>query len=120
MIRSADERHPGCGWRRVRPRADGRSGTPESRSQLEELRSGEWVTEPGRPGAYTTTDFLWDVSSNFFLRVPQRLARHRREVVRLVVCDLALPHDEDDLQPLGSERLQGVSMTVSPGPPPLV
>jgi hypothetical protein len=25
-----------------------RSGPPESRPQLEELRSGEWVTEPGR------------------------------------------------------------------------
>ena len=28
-----------------------RSGTPESRPQLEELRSGEWVTEPGARGA---------------------------------------------------------------------
>src|SRR6266498_5231296 len=45
----------GCGWRRVRPRAAGRSGTPEARPQLEELRTGEWVTEPGRPGAHTTT-----------------------------------------------------------------
>src|SRR6266511_235106 len=55
MIRSGNERRGGCGWRRVRPRAAGRSGTPESRSQLEELRSGEWVAEPGRPGAHTTT-----------------------------------------------------------------
>jgi len=34
---------------RVAPRSDprgGRSGPPESRPQLEELRSGEWVTEP--------------------------------------------------------------------------
>ncbi len=34
------------GWRRARPRADERSGPPESRPQLEELRSGEWVTKP--------------------------------------------------------------------------
>ena len=29
-------------------RAAGRSGPPESRPQLEELLSGEWVTESGR------------------------------------------------------------------------
>ncbi len=28
----------------------GRSGTPESCPQLEELRSGEWVTEPAARG----------------------------------------------------------------------
>jgi hypothetical protein len=76
MIRSANERRGGCGWRPVRRRADARSGTPESRSQLfriarlgrrgpqprdvlrlalQELRSGEWVTERGRPGPHTTT-----------------------------------------------------------------
>jgi hypothetical protein len=34
---------------RVAPHAalrDGRSGLPESRPRLEELRSGKWVTEP--------------------------------------------------------------------------
>jgi len=36
------------GWRHGRWPAAGRSGPPESRPQLEELRSGEWVTEPGR------------------------------------------------------------------------
>ena len=35
--------------------AAGRSGPPESRPQLEELYSGERVTEPGRSGAPTTT-----------------------------------------------------------------
>jgi hypothetical protein len=40
------------GWCRGRPRAAERSGTPESRPQLKELRSGEWVTQlaaRGRP-----------------------------------------------------------------------
>jgi hypothetical protein len=38
------------GWRRGPPRAAERSGPPESRSQLEELHSGEWVTEPAARG----------------------------------------------------------------------
>jgi len=38
------------GWRRGQPRATERSGPPESRPQLEELRSGEWVTEPAARG----------------------------------------------------------------------
>src|SRR3989442_4385333 len=53
-------------------------------------------------------DFLWFMSSEFFLTQPQLLPRHRRQVVLLVVRDVALPHDEDDLQPLraqGAERL---------------
>ncbi len=32
-----------------------RSGTPESRTQLEELRTGEWVTQPGRRAAGPVT-----------------------------------------------------------------
>src|SRR5712692_11405028 len=42
-------------------------------------------------------DFLWFMSSDLFLTLPQLLARHRRQVVLLVVRHLALPHDEDDL-----------------------
>jgi len=38
------------GWRRGQTRAAERSGTPESHSQLKELRSGEWVTEPAARG----------------------------------------------------------------------
>ncbi len=38
------------GWRRAQPRADERSGPPESRPQIEELRSGEWVTKPAVQG----------------------------------------------------------------------
>ncbi len=38
------------GWRCGRSRAAERSGTPESRPQLEELRSGERVTEPAARG----------------------------------------------------------------------
>lgn len=42
-----DARGPG-GWHQGPRRAAGRSGPPESRPQLEELLSGEWVTESGR------------------------------------------------------------------------
>jgi hypothetical protein len=44
------------GWRRGRPRAAERSGTPESRSQLKELRSGEWVTKPAARGGARRQD----------------------------------------------------------------
>ena len=37
------------------PGRPGGSGSYESRPELEELGSGERVTEPGRPGAPTTT-----------------------------------------------------------------
>jgi len=37
------------------PERPGAVGPPESRPQLEELRSGEWVREPGRPGVHATT-----------------------------------------------------------------
>ncbi len=42
-------------------------------------------------------DFLWFMSSDFFLRLPQLLPRHRRQVVLLVIGHLAFPHHEDDL-----------------------
>jgi hypothetical protein len=46
-------------------------------------------------------DFLWFMSSDLFLALlSQLLPRHRRQVVLLVIGDLAFPQDEDDLQPL--------------------
>src|SRR5882724_12121759 len=41
---------PSDGWHQGVPGPPGGSGTPESRPQLEELRSGERVTEPAHPG----------------------------------------------------------------------
>ena len=54
------------------------------------------------------------MSSDFFLTPPQLLARHRRQVVLLVVRDVALPHDEDDLQPFRAQRAERLAMRVSP------
>src|SRR3989442_8387549 len=61
-------------------------------------------------------DFLWFMSSDFFLRLPQLLPRHRREVVLVVIRCLALPHDEDDLQPLCTQRPERLAMRMSPRP----
>jgi hypothetical protein len=44
-------------------------------------------------------DFLWFMSSDLFL-TPQLLPRHRRQVILLVIRNLALPHHKDDFQPL--------------------
>src|SRR5213593_2412526 len=54
------------------------------------------------------------MSSHFFLTLPQLLARHRRQMVLLVIRNLALPHDEDDLQPFGAQRSQRLAVSVSP------
>src|SRR5439155_19607900 len=57
------------------------------------------------------------MSSDLFLTLlPQLLTRHRRQVVLLVIGDLALPHDEDDLQPLGAQRPERLAMRMSPRP----
>ena len=56
------------------------------------------------------------MSSGFLLTLSQLLARHRRQVVLLVVRDLALPHDEDDLQPFRAQRPERLAMSVSPRP----
>jgi hypothetical protein len=53
-------------------------------------------------------------SSDCPLMLPQVLARHRRQVVLLVVGHLALPHDEDDLQPFCPQRSERLAMRVSP------
>jgi hypothetical protein len=37
------------------PPRDGRSGPPAARPQLEELRSGKWVTEPVARGRHAAT-----------------------------------------------------------------
>jgi hypothetical protein len=55
------------------------------------------------------------MSSDFFVTLPQLLARRRRQVISLVVGKLALPHDEDDLQPLGTQRPERLAVRVSPG-----
>src|SRR5438132_2225087 len=59
-------------------------------------------------------DFLWFMSSDFFLRLPQQLPRHRGEVVLIVIRSLAFPHHEDDLQPLCAQRPEGLAMRMSP------
>src|SRR6266571_8251394 len=59
-------------------------------------------------------DFLWFMSSEFFLTQPQLLPRHRRQVVLLVVRDVALPHDEDDLQPFGAQGAERLAIRVTP------
>src|SRR5437899_5065821 len=62
-------------------------------------------------------DFLWLLSSDFFLSpLPQLVPRHRRQVMLLVIRDVAVPHHEDDLQPLGAQRPQGRMMIVTPRP----
>ena len=48
------------------------------------------------------------MSSDFSLTLPQLLARHRRQMVLLVIRDLAFPHNEDDLQPFGAQRPERV------------
>jgi hypothetical protein len=59
-------------------------------------------------------DFLWFMSSDLFLRMPSLVSRHRREMVLVVIRSLALPHDEDDLQPLGAQRPERLAMGMSP------
>jgi hypothetical protein len=54
-------------------------------------------------------------SSDFFLTRLQLLACHGRQVVLLVVRDLAFPHDEDDLQPFCAQRPERLVMRVPPG-----
>src|SRR5262249_3200929 len=57
----------------------------------------------------------WLVSSDFLLTLPERLARHGRQMVSLVVGKLALPHDEDDFQPLRAQRPERLAVRVAPG-----
>src|SRR5215470_11501444 len=72
----------------------------------------------GRPPrrAPRRRDFLWGMSSDLLLTLPQLLARHGRQVVLLVVRDLAVPHDEDDLQPFRPQRPERLVMRVAPRP----
>src|SRR5205807_1135209 len=46
-------------------------------------------------------------------RLPQMLSRHRRQVMGLVIGDLAAPQHEDDLEPLRRERAERVVMAVA-------
>src|SRR5438445_11457321 len=54
------------------------------------------------------------MSSDFFLTLAQLLPRHHRQVVLLVVRDLAFPHDEDDLQPLRAQGAERLTIRVAP------
>src|SRR5215469_6458718 len=54
------------------------------------------------------------MSSDFFLTLSQLLPRHHRQVVLLVVRDLAFPHDEDDLQPLRAQSAERLAIGVTP------
>ena len=56
------------------------------------------------------------MSSDGCLTLPQLLARHGGQVVLLVIRDLAVPHDEDDLQPFRPERPERLVMRVAPRP----
>jgi len=64
--------------------------------------------------AEAPADFLWFMSSDYSLTPPQLLARHRCQVVLLVIRDLAFPHDEDDRQPFGAQRPERLAVRVSP------
>ena len=66
-------------------------------------RSSLVIVQPATVLAWHRQDFLWFMSSDLFLTLPQLLPRHRRQVVLLVIRDLAFPHDEDDLQPLRAQ-----------------
>ena len=62
-------------------------------------RSSLVIVQPATVLARHRQDFLWFMSSDLFL-TPQLLPRHRRQVILLVIWNLALPHDKDDFQPL--------------------
>ena len=62
-------------------------------------RSTLAIVQPATVLAWHRQDFLWFMSSDLFL-TPQLLPRHRRQVILLVIWNLALPHDKDDFQPL--------------------
>ena len=62
-------------------------------------RSSLVIVQPATVLTWHRQDFLWFMSSDLFL-TPQLLPRHRRQVILLVIRNLALPHDKDDFQPL--------------------
>src|SRR6516165_11230160 len=53
------------------------------------------------------------MSGDFSRALPELLPRHRRQVVRLVIRHLALPQNEDDLQPLRAQRPERLAMGVT-------
>src|SRR5712691_10589114 len=101
----SDDRETG-GWRRGRLRPIKRSGTPSS------LRSGERVTEPGRPEATLTTDFLWRMSSGLSRRASELLSGDVGQMMFLTIGNAVPPHDEDDLEPLSAQRAQRLTMSM--------
>jgi hypothetical protein len=61
-------------------------------------RSSLVIVQPATVLTWHRQDFLWFMSSDLFLT--QLLSRHRRQVILLVIRNLALPHHKDDFQPL--------------------
>src|ERR1700730_16970728 len=92
-------------WRTGNTTTSG-SGRPVEGPPLRDIR--------GQTRTPTAPDFLWCVSSDFLLRVPQRLPGHRRQMMLLAIRDVALPHDEDDLQPFRSQGPQRPAMPIAP------
>src|SRR5262249_25874804 len=54
------------------------------------------------------------MSSDSLLTLPQPLTRHRRQMMLLIVRNLALPHDEDDLQPFCPQRAERLTVRMPP------
>src|SRR5262245_43198718 len=77
-------------------------------------RPPDRIRQTRAPPPQEPPDFLWCVSSDSFLRVPQRLPSHRRQMMLLAIRDVALPHHEDDLQPFRSQGPQRPAMPVTP------
>src|SRR5262245_55064571 len=105
------------------PRPDG--STPRIAHNLRKPAGGPSDRPPHVPRwhrcgaprrAARSRDFLWCMSSDLLLTLSQLLARHGRQVVLLVVRDLAVPHDEDDLQPFRPQRPERLVMRVAPRP----
>src|SRR5882724_8790425 len=91
-----------------------KGGSPDGAAHLHGVGLGRSPRRAARRRG--PADFLWFMSSDLVLTVPQLLARHRREVVLLVIRDPVLPHDEDNLQPFRRQRPERLAMRGSPRP----
>src|SRR2546426_11224908 len=73
---------------------------------------------PAPCGQFSEADFLWLLSSDFFLSpLPQLVPRHRRQVMLLVIRDVAVAPHAGVLQPPWAPPPQGRMMIVTPRPP---
>src|SRR2546428_2142644 len=73
---------------------------------------GYRVTEPGRPEATPTTDFLWRMSSGLSRRASELLSGDVGQMMFLTIGNAVPPHDEDDLEPLSAQRAQRLTMSM--------